>query len=75
MSNRAETPGQMSRAALEREGSCSAVRPTLAAAASVPLRVEPAANGLSRLVNTETGEVLGQCVNEKLANGTRDFLK
>lgn len=77
MSNPVETPGAMARAALQREAqlaAATAVPAKFTARAIVPLLVEPGAHGSARLVHAETGEVLGQCVSEEIANGTRKFL-
>ncbi len=74
MSKRAETPGEMAKAALEREAHLAAPK-VARAPVGVPLLVEPAANGLARLVHVETGQVVGQCVNEQLANSTKNFLQ
>lgn len=70
MSKAEPTPGQMARAALDREA-----RPYRPAGVSVPLRVEKTAHGITHLVHEETGRVMGQCASEELANKTRDFLR
>lgn len=74
------TPGEMAKAALDREQAAAAVaqcalRPVGPAGVSVPLKVETAAHGMANLVDVKSGRVMGQCSSEEVANRTRDFLQ
>lgn len=67
----APLPKELSRAAQERlSGRVHGTGPV-----SVPILSRRNAHGLEELVHAETGQVLGQCASERVAESTKEFFK